>query len=64
MDRLEDLLAKRPFLAGDQLTLSDIRVWQTLIRYDEVYVSYFKCDKRKVSEYPKIMAYMRRLWKI
>ena len=64
MDRLEDLLATRPYVAGDKFTLSDIRLWQTLIRFDEVYVVYFKCDKRKVSEYPNIMGYMRRLWKM
>lgn len=64
MQRLEDLLATRPFIAGDMLTLSDVRVFQTLIRFDEVYVVYFKCDKRKVSEHPNIMSYMKRLWKI
>lgn len=65
MDRLEDLLSSgRSFVAGDQLTLSDIRLYQTLIRFDEVYVVYFKCDKRKVSEYPHIMRYMRNLWRI
>lgn len=64
MDKLEALLADRKFAAGDQLTLSDIRLFVTLVRFDEVYVVYFKCDKRKVSEYPNIMRYMRQLWKI
>jgi len=36
----------------------------TLIRFDEVYVVYYKCNQRNISEYPKIMSYLRRLWKI
>jgi putative glutathione S-transferase len=51
MDRLDFHLGKNQFLAGDQLTLSDVRCFVTLIRFDEVYVVYFKCDKKKVSEY-------------
>lgn len=64
LDKLEALLASRQFAAGDLVTLSDIRLFVTLIRFDEVYVVYFKCDKRKVSEYPNIMRYMRQLWKV
>jgi putative glutathione S-transferase len=51
-------------VTGDQLTLSDIRAFMTLIRFDEVYVVCFKCDKKKISEYPNIMRYMKQLWKI
>lgn len=46
------------------MTLSDIRLFETLIRFDEVYVVYFKCDVRKVSEYPHIMRYLKQLWKV
>lgn len=64
LQRLEDHLATRSFLAGDQLTTADVRVFMTLIRFDEVYVVYYKCNQRNISEYPKIMSYLRRLWKI
>lgn len=58
------LLGTSKFVVGDVLTLSDIRVFMTLIRFDEVYVVYFKCNKKQISEYPNIMQYMRTLWKI
>ena len=44
MDRLEAHLADKKFLVGDRFTMSDIRLFVTLIRFDEVYVVYFKCD--------------------
>jgi glutathionyl-hydroquinone reductase len=50
--------------SNECLTLSDVRLFVTLIRFDEVYVVYFKTDKKKVSEYPNIMRYLRDLWKI
>lgn len=64
MDRLEAHLADKKFLCGDTYTMSDLRLFMTLIRFDEVYVVHFKCDKRKVSEYPNILRYCRDTWKI
>ena len=64
MEKLEAHLSDKKFLAGDVFTLSDIRLFVTLIRFDEVYVVYFKCDTRKVSEYPNVMRYLRDVWKI
>ena len=64
MEKLESYLSDKKFLTGDVFTLSDIRLFVTLIRFDEVYVVYFKCDTRKVSEYPNVMRYMRDVWKI
>ena len=62
MEKLDRHLADKKFLTGDQFTLSDIRLFQTLIRNDEVYVVYFKCDTRKVSEYPNIFRYCTDVW--
>ena len=67
MDKLEALLASNPqnrFLFGDRLCLSDIRLFQTLVRNDEVYVVYFFTNVRKVSEYPHIMRYCANVWSI
>ena len=65
MGKLEELLSKQRYVASDDtLTLSDVRLFVTLIRFDEVYVVYFKTDTRKVSEYPNIMRYMKDLWNI
>ena len=62
LDKLEDHLSRSKFAVGNSITLSDVRLFVTLIRFDEVYVVYFKCDKRKISEYPNILRYMRDLW--
>lgn len=64
LDRLDDLLATKKYICGDVLTASDIRCFQTLIRFDEVYVVYFKCDRKKISEYKNIFRYCADLWLI
>jgi putative glutathione S-transferase len=64
LDRLEALLGTKKFVTGDTLTFSDVRLFMTLIRFDEVYVVYFKCDRKKISEYSNIMRYLRDLWQI
>ncbi len=45
LDRCEDILSRQRYLAGDVLTEADVRLFQTLIRHDEVYVVYFKTNK-------------------
>ena len=49
LEKLEAHLEDRKFLAGEKFTMSDIRLFVTLIRFDEVYVVYFKCDTKKIS---------------
>lgn len=60
--RLEEVLATRRYLAGDRVTLSDVRVFPSLARFDEVYNVYFKCNKKRVSDYPNILNYIRDLY--
>ena len=62
MVKLDKHLANKKFLTGDQFTLSDIRLFQTLIRNDEVYTVYFKCNTRTVSEYPNVFRYCTDVW--
>jgi putative glutathione S-transferase len=64
LNRLDALLATRKYICGDVITASDIRCFQTLIRFDEVYAVYFKCDRKKISEYKNIMRYCADLWLI
>jgi putative glutathione S-transferase len=41
-----------------------VRLFVTLVRFDEVYVVYFKTNKKQISEYPNIMRYLKDLWSI
>jgi glutathionyl-hydroquinone reductase len=61
-DELEALLARRDFLVGDRLTEADIRLWVTLVRFDSVYHGHFKANLRRLTEYPALWAYTRRLY--
>ncbi|OWF72045.1 glutathione-dependent reductase [Yersinia frederiksenii] len=51
LDRLEQILAKHRYLTGNTLTEADLRLWTTLVRFDPVYVTHFKCDKRRINDY-------------
>jgi putative glutathione S-transferase len=65
LDRVEDLLSDgRKYLCGEELTSIDSRLFCCLIRFDEVYVVYFKCNKKQIAEYPNIMKWMKNLWTI
>jgi putative glutathione S-transferase len=62
LDRLEDRLSRRRYLVGSQLTEADIRLWVTLVRFDAVYYSHFKCNLRRLVDYPTLWAYARDLY--
>lgn len=61
LDLLEDRLAGRRYLVGDALTEADIRVFVTLVRFDLAYHGLFKCNLRRLSDYPNLSSYVRRL---
>jgi glutathionyl-hydroquinone reductase len=62
LDWLEERLSTRRFLLGDVLTEADIRLFTTLIRFDAVYVGHFKCNIRRIADYPNLSAYTRDLF--
>jgi putative glutathione S-transferase len=62
LDLLEERLSTRRYLVGDRLTEADVRLWPTLIRFDAVYHGHFKCNIRKISEYPALWGYTRDLF--
>lgn len=62
LDRLEALLGERRYLAGEYLTEADIRLFTTLVRFDSVYYSHFKCNLRRIEDYPALSSYLRELY--
>jgi putative glutathione S-transferase len=61
LDALERRLAAGPDLFGDRLTETDIRVFVTLARFDAAYHGQFKCNLRRIADYPNLSAYLARL---
>jgi putative glutathione S-transferase len=62
LDRLERRLADRRFLMGDVQTEADWRLFTTLVRFDPVYHGHFKCNLRRLIDYPNLWAYTRDLY--
>ncbi|WP_405243258.1 glutathione S-transferase family protein [Lentisalinibacter salinarum] len=62
MDWLEERLAGSRWLVGDTLTEADIRLFTTLVRFDPVYHGHFKCNVRRLSEYPNLWGFTRDLY--
>jgi putative glutathione S-transferase len=62
LDMMEKLLGERRYLAGDRITEADWRAFPTLLRFDLVYYSHFKCNLRRVQDYPNLMNYLRELY--
>ena len=64
LDWLEARLSTRRFLLGDALTEADIRLFTTLVRFDAVYVGHFKCNLRRLVDYPTLWAYTRDIYQL
>lgn len=64
LDWLEGILAENRYLTGDQLTEADWRLWTTLARFDDVYHGHFKCNRRRLVDYPNLWAYSRELYQM
>ncbi|MCK0713965.1 glutathione S-transferase family protein [Chromohalobacter sarecensis] len=62
LERLESRLATQRYLAGEWLTEADIRLFTTLIRFDAVYHGHFKCNLRRIEDYPNLSNYLRELY--
>ena len=61
LDWLEARLTGKTFLVGECLTEADWRAYTTLVRFDAVYHGHFKCNLRRIRDYPALDAYLRRL---
>jgi putative glutathione S-transferase len=64
LDELEQRLARQRYVVGSQLTEADWRLFTTLIRFDAVYYSHFKCNLRRIVDYPNLSNYLRDLYQV
>ncbi|MEM7193418.1 MAG: glutathione S-transferase C-terminal domain-containing protein [Pseudomonadota bacterium] len=64
MDRLEAQLRHRTFLLGDDLTTVDIRLFATLVRFDTVYATHFRCTRARLTDYPALWRFTRRIFQM
>lgn len=64
LNQLERLLGERDFLAGAAFTEADIRLFTTLIRFDAVYHGHFKCNLRRLVDYPHLHAHTRMVYQL
>jgi putative glutathione S-transferase len=64
LDWLEGILGATPYLAGEEITEADWRLFTTLVRFDAVYVGHFKCNKRRIADYPNLSHYLKALYEV
>ena len=64
LERQEKRLEGKDYLAGDRLTEADIRLFTTLIRFDAVYFTHFKCNKQMIKDYKNLGRYLKNLYSI
>ena len=60
--QVEDILSRQRYLTGSTITEADVRLYTTLVRFDPVYVSLFKCNKKRIIDYPNLWGYLRDLY--
>ncbi|MFW5824550.1 MAG: glutathione S-transferase family protein [Marinobacter sp.] len=64
LDWLEQRLAGQRYLAGSQLTEADWRLYTTLVRFDAVYFSHFKCNRQRIEDFPALSGYLKDLYQV
>jgi putative glutathione S-transferase len=64
LDEIERRLSRQRYLAGPRMTEADWRLFTTLVRFDAVYYSHFKCNVRRIVDYPNLSNYMRDLYQV
>lgn len=62
LDVLENLLGEKRYLTGTHLTEADIRLFTSIVRFDAVYYNHFKCNLRRIADYPNLSNWLRELY--
>ena len=61
---LEERLSASRYLVGQRITEADWRLFTTLVRFDPVYVGHFKCNLKRIADYPNLSNYLRELYQV
>jgi len=64
LDWLEERFGKKRYLAGDRITEADWRLFTTLVRFDVAYHGHFKCNRKRIVDYPNMWGYLRELYQV
>jgi len=64
LDWVESRLSRQRYLVGHRITEADIRLFTTLVRFDEVYHGHFKCNRRRLIDYPHLWAFTREMFQL
>lgn len=64
LDELDDSFGKSRYMIGNQLTEVDLRLFPTLLRFDEIYYVLFKCNKKRIIDYPNLLNYVRDIYQM
>jgi glutathionyl-hydroquinone reductase len=64
LDEIEQRLGHQRYLVGDRFTEADLRLFPTLVRFDAVYYSHFKCNLRRIADYHNLSNYLREIYQM
>ncbi|MCA9557443.1 MAG: glutathione S-transferase family protein [Myxococcales bacterium] len=64
LDHWEDVLSRQPYVCGDRISEADWCLFTTLLRFDPVYATHFKCNLRRIADYPNLSNYLRALYQV
>ena len=64
LDEIEERLGQQRYLVGDEFTEADLRLFPTLVRFDAVYYSHFKCNLRRIADYHNLSNYLREIYQM
>jgi putative glutathione S-transferase len=64
LDHWDSVLEDQRYLVGDRLTLADLRLFPTLVRFDAVYHTHFKCNRRRLVDYPNLLGHTREVFQL